>query len=146
MGCTSVSISGWVKNVFTDQRSNENTTASESWVIGTFAAKSWPYILKSCEPNPSVAYMHCMRNYLSLRVYLNNSLFPNQRGPNSSMQNIQECLELATLGPSAASLLVGLLAPPLASGCLCGFLHVSQDTHGVQRQYVTGLVMTHKQK
>ena len=60
--------------------------------------------------------------------------------------NIQECLELATPGPSAASLLVGLLAPPLASGCLCGFLHVSQDTHCVQRQYVTGLVMTHKQK
>ena len=106
LGCTSVSISGWVKNVFTDQRSNENTTASESWVIGTFAAKSWPYILKSCEPNPSVAYMHCMRNYLSLRVYLNNSLFPNQRGPNSSKQTFKNALSwllLAVLQQACSS-------------------------------------------
>ena len=110
----------------------------------TLAAESWPYILKPCEPKPSVAYMHCMRTYLSLKVYI-NSLVPNPRGPNSSesLRNFQECLELDTPGPSAASFLVSLLTPelPLASGCLRGFLYVSQDTHC---RYVCGLVMTYK--
>ena len=42
LGCTSVSISGRVNNVFTDRCSNEITTASGSWVMETLAAKSWP--------------------------------------------------------------------------------------------------------
>ena len=59
---------------------------------------------------------------------LRQLLISESKMPNSPMHDLQECLELATPGPSAASLLVSLLTPPLASGRLCGFLHASQDT------------------
>ena len=35
----------------TNAITNENTTVSRSWVMGTLAAKSWPLILSSSEPS-----------------------------------------------------------------------------------------------
>lgn len=112
---------GWVKNVKknVEQCSNENTVASGSWVMGAFAAKSWPYILNVCEAvshfgrqvqvswtagcqlrkglqfpfeiNPSLR--------VCIKAYINSSLSPGAKNYMSHKTTFQGCLRPATMTP-----------------------------------------------